>query len=199
MATKYRVLVLAGLCLALTGCSITQTVDPIKATNVSQVCVLDNPKVLMDDFQGELQRQIQAKGLATKQYSNARPADCSHYLEYTANWGWDMAMYLTYAEMRVYDHEGLAGQAVYDARRGGGRLDKFGRTAEKIHPLIDQLFGATSAGPLAVPAVTAAEPSSSSGASETAARLQEIQRLKDQGVITEEEYARKRQAILDGI
>lgn len=189
----YRVLGCLALLLALTGCSITQTIDPVK-TPVSQVCVLDNPKVLMDEFQPEMQRQIEAKGFPTKVYSGARPADCSHHLEYTANWQWDMAMYLTYAELSVYDRTGLAGQAIYDARRGSGRLDKFGKTAEKLKPLIDQLFGSAPRG-------AAVEQPASASATNTdrATRLRELDTLKEQGLLTDEEYATKREAILSEI
>jgi hypothetical protein len=191
-----HVLPLSVLVLALSGCSITQSIEPIKAP-ISQVCVLDNPKVLMDGFQPELQKQIEQKGYPTKVYTGARPGDCSHHLEYTANWQWDMAMYLTYTEMRVYDHLGLAGQAVYDARRGGGRLDKFGRTAEKIKPLVDELFGSASAAPIAVRPTTW-EAVVDSG-KDSADRLRELDNLKEQGLVTEDEYARKREAILNEI
>lgn len=191
-----RALAFLLLALALSGCSITKSIDPIKA-EVSQVCVLDNPKVLMDEFQPELQRQVEEKGFPTKAYRGARPADCSHHLEYTANWQWDMAMYLTYAEMRVYDRKGLAGQAVYNARNGGGRLDKFGRTAEKIRPLIDELFGSATRAPIAVRPTTWEAVVDSQ--KDNAARLRELESLKEQGLVTEEEYARKREAILGQI
>lgn len=193
---KVRLLVFSVLLFALTGCSITKSVEPIKAP-VSQVCVLDNPKVLMKEFQPELQRQIEEKGFPTKVYTGSRPDDCSHHLEYTANWYWDMAMYLTYAEMRVYDLRGLAGKAVYDARRGSGRLDKFGRTAEKIRPLVDELFGSATKAPIAVQPRTWESVVDSQ--KDTAARLRELDTLKQQGLVTEDEYARKREAILGEI
>lgn len=198
MRMNRRTLLLLTVSFAA-GCSIQQTIEPIKPTRVTQVCVLDNPKIFMDDFQPEMQRQIQAKGIATKVYSGARPSDCSHHLEYTANWQWDMAMYVTYVELRIYDTQGLAGQAIYDARRGGGRLDKFGRTAEKLRPLIDQLFGSVDAGAVAAPAAASAEVVPQGQSSDKAARLRELQRLKEQGLITDEEYAGKRQAILSEI
>jgi hypothetical protein len=193
---NHRHLTIAVLVLALSGCSISQTIDPVKAP-VSQVCVLKNPKVLMEEFLPELQKQIQGKGFPTQEYTGARPSACSHHLEYTANWAWDMAMYLTYAEMRVYDRAGLAGKAVYDARRGSGRLDKFGRTAEKIGPLVDELFGSATAGPIAVQPTTWEQVVDSQG--DSAARLRELDSLKEQGLVTEEEYGRKRRAILDEI
>jgi hypothetical protein len=193
-AMKHRALAFAVFALALSGCSIKQTIDPIK-TPVSQVCIRDNPNVLMKEFEPELQRQIQEKGFPTKEYTGARPSECSHHLEYTANWAWDMAMYLTYAEMKVYDRSGLAGKAVYDARSGGGRLDKFGRTAEKIKPLIDELFGSKPAGPIAVQPTTWEQIVDSQG--DASARLRELDSLKEQGLVTEEEYVRKQQSILD--
>lgn len=193
---NYRLLAPAVLVVALSGCSISQTIDPIK-TPVSRVCVHENPKVLMDEFQPELVKQIQEKGFHTKSYKDQQPIDCSHRLEYTANWAWDMAMYLTYADIRVFDRSGLAGKAIYDARSGGGRLDKFGRTAEKMKPLIDELFGSAPQGPIAVQRTTWEQVVDSQG--DSAARLRELDSLKEQGLVTEEEYARKRQAILDQI
>jgi hypothetical protein len=193
---KQGAFALAVLGLVLSGCSIKQTIDPIK-TPVSRVCVHENPKVLMDEFQPELEKQIQAKGFQTESYKDTQPNDCSHRLEYTANWAWDMAMYLTYADLRVFDRSGLAGKAIYDARSGGGRLDKFGRTAEKIRPLIDELFGSATHGPIAVQPTT--WESIVDSQTDTAGRLRELDSLKEQALVTEEEYARKRQTILDQI
>lgn len=195
-----RVATLIVFGLIASGCSITRTVDPIKPAQVSQVCVLDNKDILMDEYQPEIQRQIEAKRIPTKVYVGARPAECSHYIEYTANWQWDMAMYLTYAEFRVYDSKGMTGSAFYDARRGGGRLDKFGHTADKIRPLIDELFGAVTVGPVLVPAAASSNPSSTlEPGSDHESRLQKLQQLHEKGLITEEEYAAKRQQIVEGI
>ena len=59
---------------------------------------------------------------------------------YTANWGWDLAMYMKYAEIKVYRGVALVGLAVYDATRGGGRPDKFINAENKIRELVDELF-----------------------------------------------------------
>jgi hypothetical protein len=193
---RIHVLALIGIAAGLAGCSITQTVDPLKQARVSQVCVLDNKDILMDEFQPEVQKQIEAKHIPTMVYTGARPPQCSHYLEYTANWQWDMAMYLTYAEFRVYDSKGQVGNAFYDARRGGGRLDKFGHTADKIRPLIDELFGSVTVGPVLVPAQSS---SAATSGKDAAARLQELQKLHDQGLISDDEFNEKRQAILGEI
>jgi hypothetical protein len=190
---RIQLFALLAVSAGMAGCSITQTVDPIQPAQVSQVCVLDNKDIFMDGFQPEVLRQIEAKHIPTKLYTGARPAECSHYVEYTANWQWDMAMYLTYAQFRVYDGRGLAGSALYDARRGGGRLDKFGQTADKIRPLIDQLFGSVSVGP-SLPVKT--DPATTTSASDRSTRLQELQKLHTEGLITDEEFSAKRQSIL---
>ena len=199
MSFRFRTWGLAPIILVLAGCSITQTIEPIRPAHVSTVCILDNPKVHMDEFQPELQRLVEKKGVGTHIYEGNRPGRCSHYLEYTANWQWDMAMYLSYAELRVYDEHGLAGQAVYDARRGGGRMDKFGRTTTKLEPLVEELFSMVEVG---------ARPNGASGshrAPETgdsqgrAARIEELRDLHARGLISDEEFEARRQAIIDEI
>ena len=149
-----RVTLFAIAAATISGCSISKTVEPLPSVAVSKICILDNPKVLMDGFQPEVERQLQAMSYQTRTYTGPRPTECSHHLEYTANWAWDMAMYLTYAEFRVYDDRGIAGTATYNARNGGGRLDKFGPTAEKIRPLLTELFASTKPGELASAAAT---------------------------------------------
>jgi hypothetical protein len=96
----------------------------------------------------------------------------------------------------VYDSKGQVGNAFYDARRGGGRLDKFGHTADKIRPLIDELFGSVTVGPVLVPAQSS---SAATSGKDAAARLQELQKLHDQGLISDDEFNEKRQAILGEI
>ena len=75
----------------------------------------------MDGFLPELKSQIESKGITTRVMDNVMAKDCSYQLEYTANWQWHYAMYLTYAELKVYtnDNSRLSiGEAIYDARSG---------------------------------------------------------------------------------
>jgi hypothetical protein len=131
---------LAATALAMTGCAITQNVRPVTAPDISLLCIKKNPEVMMSEFVTELKSQVEAKGMKARIYEGATPADCRHRIEYTANWRWDLAMYLVFADLRVYDKDLLIGQANYDARAGGGRMDKFGPTAGKLKGLVDELF-----------------------------------------------------------
>lgn len=125
---------------ALAGCAINQTVKPVAASGITNLCVKNNPQVMMSDFVKELRSQVEAKGIRTSLYDGERPAGCKHHMEYTANWRWDMAMYLVFADLRVHEDGLLVGQATYDALGGGLNFSKFGPTADKVRPLVNQLF-----------------------------------------------------------
>ena len=133
-------LVLAAVLPA--ACTITSEVRPVEAP-IREVCIQDNPRVHMHGFGEEVRAQIAAKGITTRVFEGALPADCRFTVDYTANWRWDYAMFLHYAEINVYDRGAGIGRAVYDARGGAANLvEKHGHTAKKIRPLIDQLFPA---------------------------------------------------------
>jgi hypothetical protein len=92
-------------------------------------------KQFLPALRGELARH----GIATTVYGDAPPDACAHRLEYEAEWKWDVAVYLRYADLRVYDGETLAGRATYDARGAFARLDKFGRTEDRLRTLVAAL------------------------------------------------------------
>lgn len=140
-----RTKTMAGLLPALSvlfaaGCSISQNVRPVNAPDIATICIKHNAETFMSDFEGELKAQVDAKGIKARVYVGDVPAECRYRLEYTANWHWDLAMYLVYADLRVYDRDLLIGEANYDSRGGGFNLGKFGHTSEKLKPLVEQLF-----------------------------------------------------------
>lgn len=130
----------AVLGLALAGCTITQDVQPVKAGAVDSVCIERNSGVLMEGFLPELESLIAERGIETMVYEGDPPASCQTLVKYSANWRWDMAMYLHYAKIEVFEGRRVLGSAEYDARSGGANFGKFGSTREKIAPLVAQLF-----------------------------------------------------------
>ena len=141
MQRTQRVAVLIALLFALTSCTITTAVSPVKDVNVGLVCVKQNDAIYSKEFGQGVVNLLQEKGIkATLYYTNDVPTACSHRLEYTAEWKWDMAMFLYTAKLNVCSGNELIGEALYDARKGTGSMKKFGSTAEKISPLLDQLF-----------------------------------------------------------
>lgn len=137
---KTNLFVLSLAVALLSGCAITKNVRPVAASNITEICIRTNPQVMMSDFLKELRAQVESKGIKSSIYDGERPAGCRHHMDYTANWRWDLAMYLVFAEINVYENGVLIGQATYDAHGGGANFDKFGRTSDKLKGLTDALF-----------------------------------------------------------
>lgn len=94
----------------------------------------------MDEFHPELVSQIEQLGFKVESFDKVRPKSTPYHLVYTANWQWDLAVYLTYFQAIVMKDGKKIGEVEYDARQGSGRMDKFGGTADKIRPLLIDLF-----------------------------------------------------------
>lgn len=129
------------LAATLVGCTITTKIDPIPAEGIRSVCIRENQEVWSKEFLPALVKQLEQRAIATKVIADGTSAsDCRHYLEYVANWSWDLVVYLVYADIRIYDEHQLIGRATYDARGGYERLDKFGRTETKLAEIMAQLL-----------------------------------------------------------
>jgi hypothetical protein len=66
--------------------------------------------------------------------------DCPITSTYTANWRWDLAIYMAYADIKIYNGGKVIGEANYDATRAGLNGGKFIDADKKINELVDQLF-----------------------------------------------------------
>lgn len=130
------------LVLSTASCTITREVQPIAARTIDLVCIQENPDVRRKEFGPTLQRLIEEKGFATRTYQGNPPADCNVRLEYSATWSWDLATYMDFADVRVFESVNQIGRATYDARRGSATMRKFGSAEERLRSLLDELFAA---------------------------------------------------------
>jgi hypothetical protein len=135
------------LATTLVSCSITRSVEPLPAMQLDQVYVLDNPAVFMESFRPALVKQLNERGIKTTVFTGSPPPACRYRLEYVANWQWDINMYVTYIELRIYDVDHKIGSAIYNARNGGGRPDKFGPAEDKLSSILTPLFEHVTAPP----------------------------------------------------
>lgn len=132
-------LLLALSCLFLTQCNSIQVTPVSSGTSIQKVHIVRNDKVHMAGMLPEIEKQIQAMGYPTEIVS-APPAGNAHYLTFSANWRWDMAMYLSYFKATLHEGPSIIGTCEYDTGAGYD-LGKFGHTDEKIRPVLLQLFG----------------------------------------------------------
>src|SRR5471030_1424953 len=138
MATRSAFLLISSL--ALSGCAIEQTVKPVEHFADKQVCVIDNPAV-REGFVESYKRALAAKGYEARQLpATASIVECLITSTYTANWRWDLAMYMSCADIKVYNNGKPIGEALYDAQHAGGNMGKFINADHKITELVDQLF-----------------------------------------------------------
>ncbi|MDB5900305.1 MAG: hypothetical protein JWP22_4080 [Ramlibacter sp.] len=133
-------------CLALSstllvGCAITQSVKPVARFDGAQVCIVVNPAVSQKGFLETYTRVLREKGYSVKQLQpGSAVSDCPVTSTYTANWRWDLGLYMAYADIKVFNNGQQSGAAVYDAMSGGANMKKFIRGEEKIAELVQELF-----------------------------------------------------------
>ena len=131
--------------LLLAGCAIRQQVQPVSA-DIREVCIVENTSVRAG-FVDALRRGLADRGYRVRMLAPTAPLDqCPVTATYSARWNWDLALYMSYAEIRVYRDLRPVGSAVYDATRGGGNLGKFIDADAKVRDLVRQLFPAAAAG-----------------------------------------------------
>jgi len=135
---KARTLCVVSLMIA--GCTSVQ-VEPV-AVRPDLVCIQENPAVWVKDFLPVVRAGFARHGVPTETYAQV-PRHCPYVLEYTARQTWDVAPYLSVAELTLRDANGrMVGQADYHLRgKGGLSLMKWQGTAAKLDPVIDELLG----------------------------------------------------------
>jgi len=161
MKTNRWLVFLAGALVAagFSGCAISKSVHAVERGNAIQtIYVAHNPRTLMNGFEPELVTQLKGLGFDAKVYENERPKEARHYLTYTANWTWDMAMYLNYLRATLYDEGRVLGEIEYDAKLGGANMGKFGKTEGKIRPLLMELLANAERAPKGATATVAGKP-----------------------------------------
>jgi hypothetical protein len=135
-------LVLAAVaCLGLGGCTSVQVTPLAPAMDVELICIERNPAVIVDGFLDILEYGIARNGKKSRVFSGGKPEDCEYVLRYTALQSWDIAPYLSHAELRIYKGDRQVAQAIYHLK-GKGRLDmsKWQGTKTKMDPVIDKLL-----------------------------------------------------------
>ena len=127
------------LVLLTSSCAINQSVEPSEVTDNSEVCIIEDPSV-REGFLEELKKVLDEKDINYKVVDKQTALACEWTVTYLARWTWDMALYMSYAEIKVYRNGQLDGQAVYDATKGSFNLNKFIDAEPKIRELVEELM-----------------------------------------------------------
>ena len=187
----------------LVGCTTVKIKNDKLAehSKLSFICIEDNPKVIVSDFVSVVETRFAHYGIATKSYQKSSlPAFCDYILTYTARQSWDITTFMKYAELHIKYKGNEIGKAVY-RHAGGLALNKWDPTEKKLNPVIDELLSGFEAGKDVVQSGEEIHRENSDQVTttqdNTAQKLRELKALKDEGVITDEEFVEKKRELLD--
>lgn len=126
----------------LAGCTSVQ-VQKVDRTQhaIEAICIVRNPKVAVSDMLSVMESGLMRHGISSRIIGNAEAFKeaCPYTLDYTAKRSWDMAPYLTFAELQLRKNGQAIGMATY-RHSGGLALNKWASTESKLAPVIDELL-----------------------------------------------------------
>jgi len=111
-----------------------------------EIIIIPEAQGVRDNFKKAYSAALEGKGFSVVEKPFGTPlADYPLSSTYIARWSWDLATYMSYAEIHILAYGKEIGHALYDSRLGRGSTKKFINAEEKINELIEQLFpdGAT--------------------------------------------------------
>lgn len=139
---KKNIAALLVVGLVLSACSIKQDVTPVtEQVESDEICIVDNPAV-RQGFLEAMQKALVERGYKPKVFSkNDKALDaCEYNLIYTANWKWDLALYMAYVKIDLIHKNRVVGAALYDSNHGGANPKKWVKGDKKVNELISQML-----------------------------------------------------------
>ncbi|MDY0191839.1 MAG: Sbal_3080 family lipoprotein [Desulfuromonas sp.] len=187
------------LILALTSISACTSIKVNKLNpsehKVHHICIENNPKVIVGEFPGVIEKGLQRHGITSEIYDGERPKHCEYYLTYTAMKTWDIGMYLHHAELHLFKEYKKIAYAEYHLNgKGGLALNKWASVDSKMDPIINQLLSGFS--PEVVDAYRQSIPDSRTS-SDTTEELEKLKMWHSKGLITDEEYSSNKKDFLE--
>lgn len=139
-----------GALLALSGCTSIKVnnVADFNPRLIKQVCIINNPKVIISGFDKTIERSFARYNIETSILSsNQNTSMCQTTLEYVALRSWDLAPYLVSAEFDLYQNQKRVSSASFKLKGNGGLSpNKWRSTEAKVNELVDELMGKKNTG-----------------------------------------------------
>lgn len=130
--------------LSLGGCTSIQVnnASGFNPDSVKQVCIVNNPKVIIKDFNNIVERSFARYDIKSKIVNeNEDTSLCQTVLHYTALRSWDFAPYMVSAQFNLLQNGRQVSESSFRLKGNGGlALNKWRSTETKINELVDQLL-----------------------------------------------------------
>jgi hypothetical protein len=148
-----KITISAAMVATLAGCAAKQDITRFDTVKPEVVCIAEHKAVkegvVTAMEEGFAKHNVKTRVIAANyvlkhqeyqtELPNADIAGCNAVAYYVANWHWDLALYMSYANIWVTDAQTNKKIAQASYRTGGG-LDKFIDAKEKIIELIDGMY-----------------------------------------------------------
>jgi len=182
---------------SMSGCtSRSLKIEPLdtKVHQIDVICIEENKKVFDKTLLPAMISAFKQHHIKSKVY-NEVPISCLYKLEYTAKSNWDMSTYLQSASIQLYNKDNTVIASVLYRSPDALNLSKYKSTEEKIYPVIDELLKGHT--PPSKAQIEARNKTKEEKSFES--KLKKIKELHKKGLITDEEYSKKRQSLIDNI
>lgn len=133
---------LLSLITLLSSCTSIDVREIDASHNIKHLCIKDNPRVIVEDFISTVEDVFNEHSITTEIYHGKLPEHCEYKLFYTALRSWDIAPYLSHAELRLYKGSERVGYAEYH-HNGGSislALNKWASVESKMTPIVHDLL-----------------------------------------------------------
>jgi hypothetical protein len=189
----------------LTGCTAVRVSAVAPENRIEHICIEQNPDVIVRDFVSVMQKGFELHGLTSEVVQTPVPAGCTYSATYTARQTWDLAVYMSEAQISILRDGQWIASANYHLRgKGGLALNKWASTETKMLPVIDSLLTNVARPDPNRPrtvvsrtdTVAASKPAPSVGLTK---KLSELKDAYDAGLIPSDEYEAKRKALIQNL
>jgi len=191
--------------ILFSGCSTMKVTQIDKKHKLEYLCIEDNPKVKVNDFIPVIEKKFHSYGIATDIYAKNRiPEYCNVKMEYTALRSWDIGTYLSFAEVNLYKDGKSVGHAEYGMTgKGGLDLSKWASVKSKMTPVIEKLLSQYDKKKITFDKKKYKKNKVNSTKKTKPIeltledKLKKIKEMKQNGLITTEEYLKKREQLIE--
>lgn len=137
-----KIITIGLMCVFLSACTSVKVNHVSNDHQIDLICIQENTDVTFSGFLEAIKNRIEYHNIETFVYPNHyKPERCEYTLWYTALRSWDLVLYLSHAELRLFKNDQIIANATYHLNgKGGLTFSKYASTASKMDPVIDKLL-----------------------------------------------------------
>lgn len=140
---KSKILILGCLSslVIVTGCTSIDVSPVSNNTNITHICIEENENVKVSDIVYVIQNRLNYHNISSELVKKDTAKQCEYTMLYSALKSWDFKPYLSHANFEIYQGNRVVSKGVFHLNlKGGLTFSKYGDTASKINPVIDQML-----------------------------------------------------------